>query len=261
MKSATTSPLDLGCAGEARPLRVLVLGGTSEARALAARIAQRPTIQAVMSLAGRTSAPLDVGLPTRIGGFGGADGLARYLAQTKIDRVIDATHPFASRISANARSACAALSIPLASFGREPWRAQEGDRWIEAGDLGEAAAALAGAPKRVFLTIGRLGVGAFRAQPQHEYLIRTIEPPELAELPPRSALLFSRGPFAKDDEIALMREQRVELVVTKNSGGPSTYAKMEAARELGLEAVVISPPAYPEVSRLGDLDAAMAFLS
>jgi precorrin-6A/cobalt-precorrin-6A reductase len=256
-----TSPLEQGAAGEARPLRVLVLGGTSEARALAARIAQRPSIAAIMSLAGRTSAPLDVGLPTRVGGFGGAEGLAHYLRETKIDRVIDATHPFAARISANARSACAMLGLPLAAFGREPWRAQEGDRWTRVADLQQAAEALAGPPRRVFLTIGRLGVAAFLAQPQHDYLIRTIEPPELSELPPRSALLFARGPFAKDEEIALMREQRIELVVTKNSGGASTYAKMEAARALGLAAVVVSPPAYPEVLRLGDLDAAMAFLS
>jgi precorrin-6A/cobalt-precorrin-6A reductase len=243
------------------PVRVLVLGGTSEARALAARIARKPQIHAVMSLAGRTSAPLDVGLPTRVGGFGGVDGLARYLVEAGIDRVIDATHPFASQISANARAVCAELKLPLAAFGREPWRAQAGDRWIEGANLDEAPKALGGGPKRVFLTIGRLGVGAFRSQPQHDYLIRTIEPPEFCDLPPRSALLFARGPFDKEAEIALMRERRIDIVVTKNSGGASTYAKMEAARELGLEAIVIAPPAYPEVQRLADIDAAMAFLS
>ncbi len=256
-----TSPPDQGALDGARALRVLVLGGASEARALAARIAQRPDIRAVMSLAGRTSAPVETGLPTRIGGFGGVDGLIRYLSEERIDRVIDATHPFATRISANARFACAALGVPLAALGREPWRARAGDRWTEVPNLDEAAKALGSDPKRVFLTIGRLGVGAFRAEPQHEYLIRTIEPPEPSDLPPHRVLLFARGPFEKNDEIALMRERRIEIVVTKNSGGASTYAKMEAARELGLEAIVIAPPAPPDAPRLADIDAAMAFLS
>jgi len=213
-----------------------------------------------MSLAGRTSAPLDTGLVTRIGGFGGVDGLIRYLSEAKIDRVIDATHPFAARISANARAACAALGLPLAAFGREPWRREAGDRWIEVADNQSAALALGVAPRRVFLTIGRLGVAAFRAQPQHDYLIRTIEPPEPAELPPRCEVILARGPFETTEEIALMRERDVNVVVTKNSGGPLTYAKIEAARALALDVIMIAPPLRSDVLRLADLDAAMAFL-
>ncbi len=257
----TASPQERGLndAGM-KPLRVLVLGGTSEARKLAVQIAKAPHINAVMSFAGRTSAPLDTGLPTRIGGFGGVDGLMRYLTEAKIERVIDATHPFAARISANARAACAALGLPLATFGRAAWRAQAEDRWIEVADMEAAATALSGHPRRVFLTIGRLGVGAFRALPQHDYLIRTIEPPQAEELPPRRHVILARGPFERDDEIALLREHRIDVVVTKNSGGPLTYAKIEAARELRLEVIVVAPPAPSDVAQLADLDAAMAFL-
>ncbi len=243
-----------------KPLRVLILGGTSEGRRLAGRLAGESDIYAVMSLAGRTKAPLDVGLPARVGGFGGVDGLIRYLTEVRIDRVIDATHPFAARISANARAACAAVGVPLAVFSRPPWRAREGDRWTEVADNERAARALGDAKRRVFLTIGRLGVAAFRASPQHEYLIRSIEPPDAHELPPLSTVILARGPFEREDEIALLREQRIEVVVTKNSGGASTYAKIEAARALNLDVVVIAPPAYGDTPQLADLDAAMAFL-
>jgi precorrin-6A/cobalt-precorrin-6A reductase len=245
---------------ELKSLRVLVLGGTGEARRLAERLARAPGIDAVMSLAGRTNAPLDVGLPTRIGGFGGVEGLMRYLTEAGIDRVIDATHPFAARISANARAACAALGVPLAVFSRPPWRVREGDRWTEVSDNESAARALGEAKRRVFLTIGRLGVAAFRASPQHEYLIRSIEPPESQDLPPLSTVILARGPFEREGEIALMREQRIDVVVTKNSGGASTYAKIEAARALNLEVIVIAPPAYGDIPQLADLDAAMVFL-
>jgi len=245
---------------EPKPLRVLVLGGTSEARELAGRLAQAPQIYATMSLAGRTNAPLAVGLPTRVGGFGGVDGLIRYLTETSTDRVIDATHPFAARISANARAACAALGVPLAALARPPWRAQKGDRWIEVADNASAARALGEAGRRVFLTIGRLGVGAFRASPQHDYLIRSIEPPDPQDLPPHSTVIFARGPYAREDEIALLRERRIDVLVTKNSGGASTYAKIDAARALDLDVVVIAPPQTAgDVVRLADLDAAMAF--
>lgn len=254
-----TAPPPSACAPPR--LRMLLLGGTAEARALAARIASASDIDAVISLAGRTSAPLGLDLPTRIGGFGGVEGLRRYLVDAKIDRVIDATHPFAAKISANARAACAALGLPLAVLARPPWAAQEGDRWIFAADNARAAAALGARPRRVFLTIGRLGVGAFRAAPQHHYLIRSIEPPDPGDLPPRAAVMLARGPFALEGEIALMRENEIDVLVTKNSGGPSTYAKIEAARALGLEAIVISPPPQGDVIALGSLEEAMAFLA
>ncbi len=243
-----------------RPLRALILGGTREARDFAQRVALEPRMEAILSLAGRTGAPLPQGLPTRIGGFGGVDGLIRYLVENRIDRVVDATHPFAARISANARAACAALGLPLAALSRPPWSRQPGDRWIEVEDNDAAARALGTAPRRVFLTIGRQGTAAFRAAPQHDYLIRAIEEPQPGELPPNAHLILSRGPFTQDDEIALMQERRIEVVVSKNSGGPLTYAKIEAARALALAVVMVTQPLAEGAPLLTDLDAGLAFL-
>ncbi len=247
----------------ARPARrrVLLLGGASEARQLAARVAAEPRLDAVLSLAGRTSAPLAQALPTRVGGFGGAAGLADYLAREGVARVIDATHPFAARISENARAACHIAGVPLARLHRAPWTRAEGDRWIEVADNDAAARALGAAPRRVFLTIGRLGVGAFRAAPQHFYVIRSIEPPAPQDLPPRCAVILARGPFEVEEEIALTQAQSIDALVTKNSGGPLTYAKIEAARALGLEVVIVAPPAAGDVACVEDVDAALAFLT
>jgi len=242
-----------------RAPRLLLLGGTSEARALSERLAREPGVHAVVSLAGRTRAPLASPLPTRVGGFGGVEGLRRYLVESRIDRVIDATHPFAEQISANAREACAALDIPLAVLAREPWRRAEGDRWVEVPDMAAAVAALGSSPRRVFLTIGRLSVPAFRAAPQHHYLVRSIEPPEPDELPPSCELILARGPFSHDEEIHLMRERQIEALVTKNSGGPLTYAKIEAARALSLETIVVRPPGAQAERRLENLEAALDF--
>jgi precorrin-6A/cobalt-precorrin-6A reductase len=241
--------------------RVLLLGGTSEARALAGRIAADARYEGIVSLAGRTGAPMAQALPTRVGGFGGVEGLMRYLVEERISHVVDATHPFAAQISANAKAACDALGVPLVAFARAPWRPAQGDKWIEVEDNAAAAQALGPAPRRVFLTIGRQGVADFRAAPQHEYVLRVIEAPEAFELPPCCEVIFARGPFARSDEIASMREKRIDVVVSKNSGGPLTYAKIEAARALTLPVVMISPPAKEGVALVHDLDAAMAFLS
>jgi precorrin-6A/cobalt-precorrin-6A reductase len=243
-----------------KSLRALILGGTGEARALAALLSAEPRVEAVLSLAGRTSAPREQGLPTRIGGFGGVEGLMRYLVEERIERVVDATHPFAARISANARAACGALGLPLLTLTRAPWRAEEGDRWIEAADNAAAVAALGAAPRRVFLTIGRLGVADFLIAPQHDYLIRTIEPPSAADLPPRCDLIVDRGPFTVESELSLMRAARIDALVSKNSGGDQTYAKIIAARSLAIDVVMIAPPAVGDARVVHDIEAAMAFL-
>jgi precorrin-6A/cobalt-precorrin-6A reductase len=240
--------------------RILLLAGTSEARALAQRISADPRYEAVASLAGRTSAPMALALPTRVGGFGGVEGLKRYLTQERIDYVVDATHPFAAQMSANAQLACAALGVPLIVYAREPWRPTTGDRWIAVESNEAAAHALGEAQRRVFLTIGRQGVASFRAAPQHDYLLRVIEPPEANDLPPKCEIVSARGPFAREDEIALMREKRIDIVVSKNSGGALTYAKIEAARELDLEVVMISPPARKGRATYS-LEEAMTFLT
>ncbi len=249
-----------GVAGRAA-VRVLLLGGTSEGRALAERIAAEPRCHGVVSLAGRTSAPLTQTLPTRIGGFGGAEGLKRYLIDERITHVVDATHPFAARMSANATAACAALSLPLIVYARAPWASTPQDRWIDVADNAQAVAALGDAPRRVFLTIGRQGVADFGAAPQHDYLLRVIEPPAAEDLPPRCEVFAARGPFTVDDEISLMRDKRIDIVVSKNSGGPFTYAKIEAARVLELPVVMIAPPSRANVPVAHDADAVMAFLA
>jgi precorrin-6A/cobalt-precorrin-6A reductase len=254
-----TTPRDEVAQDRDRAPRLLLLGGTSEARALSERIARETGVEAIVSLAGRTRAPLASPLPTRVGGFGGVEGLRRYLVERRIDRVIDATHPFAERISANAREACAALRIPLAVLVREPWRRAPGDRWNEVADMAGAVVALGQSPRRVFLTIGRLSVPAFRAAPQHDYIVRCIEPPQPEELPPSVELILARGPFSCEDEMRLMGEKAIDVLVTKNSGGPLTYAKIEAARALSLETIVVLPPSASSERRLENLEAALAF--
>ncbi|ACK52170.1 precorrin-6x reductase [Methylocella silvestris BL2] len=227
-------------------MRVLILGGTAEASALAALLAGLPDIAPILSLAGRTAAPVKAPIPMRIGGFGGAAGLARYIAEECVDLLVDATHPFAAEISRNAASAASARTIPLVVVGRPPWIAQPGDRWIAAGDMAEAAALLGATRRRVFLAIGRLQLAAFEAAPQHFYLIRGIEPisPKL----PDYRFISARGPFEAEAERRLLKQERIDIVVAKNSGSQSVYGKIEAARELGLPVVMVErPPQQVEV--------------
>jgi precorrin-6A/cobalt-precorrin-6A reductase len=245
----------------ARPLRVLVLGGTAEARALARRIGADPRLDGVVSLAGRTGEPLPQDLPARIGGFGGVEGLVRFLSDNAIDKVVDATHPFAARISANAQAACARLDLPLVAYARAPWTPVAGDRWTCVANNAEAAQALGEEPRRVFLAIGRLGVADFRAAPQHDYLLRVIDPAPPEDLPPRCETIRARGPFDLTGETALLRERRIEVLVSKNSGGPATYAKIEAARRLGIAVAMVAPPPADGAAVVRDLDAVMAFLA
>lgn len=242
-------------------MRVLILGGTSEARALAMGVAELPDIAAILSLAGRTREPQAQPIATRIGGFGGIDGLGMYLKSERIDRVIDATHPFAEQMSRHAAAACARLGIPLLVLTREAWKRQPGDKWTEVAGLDQAVRALGNPPRRVFLTIGRLGLGAFAGAPQHFYLVRTIDPSEEIAALPHHQLILSRGPFTVEDEERLMREAAVDVLVTKNSGGTATYAKIIAARHLGLPAIVIAPPARPDVPVVHDVGAALRFLA
>jgi precorrin-6A/cobalt-precorrin-6A reductase len=239
-------------------LRLLVLGGTFEASELARRLAGRSDIEAVVSLAGRTSRPARSPLPSRIGGFGGVDGLVRYLMDNQVEAVIDATHPFAVQMSANAVAACAAAGVPLAVLTRAPWRPESGDRWREVGDAAEAAQALGAAPRRVLLTVGRLHAAAFRAAPQHHYVLRSIDAPD--DLPISVEVLQARPPFTLDDERELMRSRRIEVLVSKNSGGAATRAKIDAARELGLPVVMIRRPPILAATVVDDFDAALAWL-
>ena len=221
-------------------MRVLILGGTTEASRLATLIAGDARFNAILSLAGRTSAPKAQPLRTRTGGFGGANALAQWLHDEKIDAVIDATHPFAARISANAVAACRQAGVPLASIVRAPWRPETGDRWQSVPSAEAAAGALGERPRRVFLGLGRQELAAFAQAPQHRYIARVIEPPDASPLPPHLTLLQARGPFDLDAEIRLLSDEKIEVVVSKNSGGNATYAKIEAARTLGLPVIMIA---------------------
>lgn len=228
------------------PVRILVLGGTGEARLLATRLAARPGVAVTLSLAGRTRDPAVPDCAVRIGGFGGADGLARALGA--VDILVDATHPFARRVSANAEAASAATGTPLVTLDRPPWQAVPGDRWIRVGDMAGAAAALGPAPRRVFLAIGRQEAGAFRAAPYHSYLLRSVEPVAPGDLPPGAETLLARGPFPEAAERALLVEHGIEILVAKNSGGAATYGKIAAARDLGLPVVLVDRAWRPEAA-------------
>jgi precorrin-6A/cobalt-precorrin-6A reductase len=220
---------------------VLVLGGTSEARALAAELALKPELRVISSLAGRVSNPALPAGEVRVGGFGGAAGLAAYAKAEGIDAVVDATHPFAETISANAVQACAQAGLPLLRLARPAWTPRDGDDWHGAGSLGEAAAVLPGLGTRVFLTTGRQGLAAFAALDRLWFLIRCVDPPD-GPLPANREVLLARGPYEREAERALMRRHGIDVLVTKNSGGPLTEGKLDAARDLGIPVVMISRP-------------------
>lgn len=220
---------------------VLLLGGTAEARALAARL--HPDVRLISSLAGRVPDPaLPVG-EVRIGGFGGADGLQRWLIDSTVDAVVDATHPFAATITASAAKACRGLGLPHVVLARPAW--PHGTAIVVGSDA-EAAKVVAGnGYSRVFLTTGRTGVGAF-ARLDSWFLIRAVTPPDAETLPLRHQLLLSRGPYRYDDERNLLREHAIDALVTKNSGGDMTRAKVDAADALGVPVVMVDRPRLPD---------------
>jgi len=240
--------------------RVLILGGTTEARGLAARLVGGMGIDVVSSLAGRVASPCMPPGQVRVGGFGGPTGLASWIESHGIQALIDATHPFAATISRNAAAATAASHVPLLALRRPAWVAGEGDRWHEAASLEDAALMLPELGRRHFLTIGRQRVSSFADVSEAWFLVRCIDPPE-EPAPPRMELLLDRGPFSLAAEIALMRSHRVDTVVTKNSGGEATAAKLTAARVLGLPVVMVQRPAPPEgVREVSDVDSAVEWV-
>jgi precorrin-6A/cobalt-precorrin-6A reductase len=240
-------------------LRLLIIGGTAEARALAEACAPRPNLAVVTSLAGRTRAPRDLPGEVRVGGFGGAEGLARFLRAHAIDRLIDASHPFAEQIGRHAAAACQAAGVPRLRLLRPPWRRHAGDRWIEVADLTEAARRLPELGRRAFLSVGHKDLAAFAGLADVWFLIRTIEPPE--RLPLDHALwLQGRGPFSLEAELALLRAHGIDVLVTKASGGAATYAKLAAARALGLPVLMLRRPAPPEGPLVATVAAALDWL-
>ncbi|WP_433615549.1 cobalt-precorrin-6A reductase [Dactylosporangium sp. CA-139114] len=231
---------------------LLILGGTGEARRLASVLP--PPYRVISSLAGRVADPALPAGEVRIGGFGGPAGLAAYLRAERIDTVVDATHPFAARISANAALACAETHVPLLVL-RRPGYAVAGHR---VPSLEAAAELLPSLGRRVFLTTGRQSIGHFR-DPGSHYLLRCVDEPD--EVPSNVDVIRDRGPFTVDGEIELMRRHRIEVLVTKDSGGAMTAAKLEAAERLGIPVVVVDrPPVTPGVPVFDSVEAVAARL-
>lgn len=218
-------------------------------------------MDAIYSYAGRTKIPLGHSLPTRIGGFGGAGGLAAFIRQENITHVIDATHPFAAEMSRNAVDACAATGTSLIALEREPWKPVAGDRWIEVPDLTAAVGALPEAPARVFLAIGRQHLAPFAARPQHAYTLRFVDPHD-GPLPlPHADVIVSRGPFTLTGDLDLMRSRGIEWIVARNAGGDGARAKIDAARQLDLPVIMIARPALPERLRVESVEDVLAWLA
>lgn len=238
--------------------RVLLLAGTTEATRLAHVLVRVHGVDVLSSLAGVTNAPTPRAGRTRVGGFGGAEGLAQHLRDHPVDGLIDATHPFAAVMPFNAAAAAAATATPSCRLLRPRWMPTPADRWIDVPDLQAAAAALSSlGAKRVLLTVGRQSTWAF-ADHDAWFLVRAIEAPEVA--PADHQLLLERGPFTVTSERALLRDHRIDAVVTKNSGGAATKAKLVAARELEVPVVMVARPAPPEVTIVDRVDHAVAWL-
>ena len=192
-------------------------------------------------------------MPARIGGFGGVAGLSRYLEQANVTHLVDATHPFAARMSANAVAAAKDIGVPLVSLTRPEWNEEPGDRWLRVADIAGAVAALNGPARRVMLAVGRMHVDAFAARPQHHYLLRFVDAPDTPPALPRHRLVVDRGPFILARDRALMEAHGIDLVVAKNAGGSGAIAKIEAARALGLPVLMIDRPALPDRAEFHDV--------
>lgn len=238
----------------------MILGGTTEATGIARALAEAGR-RGTVSLAGRVERPLRQPLPQRVGGFGGAEGLAEYLTREGVSHVVDATHPFAAQMSRNAIAACAQAGVPLIALTRAPWRAGPGDDWIHVPDIAGAVAALDRPASRVMLAVGRMHLAEFAPNPQHVYLLRLVDPPKDVLPFPHAHAVIDRGPFTEAGDRALMEAHGIELVVSKNSGGTGAAAKLAAARALGLPVLMIDRPAIPprrEAHRVEDVIAWLA---
>jgi precorrin-6A/cobalt-precorrin-6A reductase len=228
--------------------RVLILGGTTEARLLGERLARRGGLDVTLSLAGRTASPVPHAVPIRIGGFGGAEGLAAHLTAERVDALIDATHPYASMISTNAAEAARSAGVSFLVLHRSPWNAVVGDRWTEVDDTGAAVRAIGQMSRNVFVALGRNELAPFVGAPQHNYLIRSVDPIDPPLPLPHVTYVTARGPFREADDRALMTAHHIGVVISKNSGGSAAYGKIAAARALGVEVIMVRRPPPPAAS-------------
>ncbi len=241
-------------------MRVLILGGTGNAAELAAKVATIQGLEAITSLAGRTREPSVPLGDLRVGGFGGVAGLASYLRVMQIDLLIDATHPFATQISFNAADAASEVGVPRLMLIRPPWQKESSDRWIEVDSVEAAAASVANQAQRVFLTVGRQELAAFAHLEKIWFLMRMIDPPTDDALVPPGMVLCDRGPFTFNNERQILIHNKIDTIVSKNSGGDATKAKIIAARELGVKVVMVNRPAIPPGEQVTDVDGALAWL-
>ncbi len=240
-------------------MNVLILGGTSEASALASALAER-SIPALFSYAGRVATPKPQPLPTRVGGFGGVKGLAAFLADKRITHLVDATHPFAEQMSRNVITAARQSGIRVIALTRPPWEPTSGDRWQRVASIDAAVSALAGPPQRVLLAIGRMHLAAFAAHPQHHYLLRLVDRFEVPPPLPCHHVILDRGPFTLGGDLALLREHGIQRLVCKNSGGDGAVSKLTAARRLGLPVVMIERPTLSSRQEVHSFEAVLAWL-
>jgi precorrin-6A/cobalt-precorrin-6A reductase len=240
--------------------RVLILGGTTEGRLLGERLAKRGGVEVTLSLAGRTASPVPHAVPIRVGGFGGATGLADYLVEERISALIDATHPYASIISANAVAAARQTGVPFMALRRPPWTAVAGDRWTEVSDTAAAVIAIGDEPCRVFVALGRNELAPFVGAPQHHYLIRSVDPVDPPLPLHHATYITARGPFSEADDRALLTAHAIDVVISKNSGGNAAYGKIAAARALGLSVIMLCRSAAPEAPAVETIEAAVAWL-
>jgi len=232
--------------------RILILGGTREARLLASRLANDARYSVVTSLAGRTTRPNDIAGELRSGGFGGVEGLRNFIAAEHIALMVDATHPYAAQISANAAQASAKQDVSCLRLERPPWEPGSTDRWTHVGDTESAARAIL-ADARALVTVGRQEIAAFFTRADIHVVARMIEPPAI-ETPDHAEIVLARPPFSFEQECALMKDKRIDVLVTKNSGGEAGYAKLQAARELGLPVIMIARPGKPDVASVSSVE-------
>ncbi len=240
-------------------VKILILGGIQEASELAKKAASLTNIQVKLSFAGRTSQAV-ASNNLRVGGFGGVAGLIEYLKEDHIDLLIDATHPFAAKISHNAATAADNLRLPRLMLIRAKWESVIDDKWIEVENIEAAAQILPDFASRVFLTIGRQELTAFSQVENIWFLMRSIEKPSSDIVLPKGLLLLERGPFDKDSEKQLLDKYNIDTVVSKNSGGDATYAKIIAARELGIKVVMVKRPMLPQGESVEDVEAALQWV-
>lgn len=202
-------------------------------------------VPATLSYMGRVERPKPQPVPVRVGGFGGVPGLVDWLRTHRVTHLVDATHPFAAQMSANAVAAAVASSVPLLALIRPAWVPGPGDRWTCVPDMAAAVAALAGPARRVMLAIGRMHLAEFAVQPQHDYLLRLVDPPVRPVPLPKAHVVVDRGPFSAEADRDLMAQHRIDLIVAKNAGGTGSVSKLQAARELGLPVLMIDRPDIP----------------